>query len=51
LSGLFAVNYYLKFRRIMGGFRIRKYLRDNNRAYITLKENYDELINLVSSLK
>jgi len=51
LSGLFAVNYYLKFRRIIGGFRIRKYLKNNNKEYSTLKKNHDELINLVARLQ
>jgi hypothetical protein len=50
LSGLFAVNYSLEFRRIIGGFRIRKYLKNNNTEYITLKKDHDELLNLISSL-
>jgi len=50
LSGLFAVNYSLEFRRIIGGFRIRKYLKNDNKEYITLKTNHDELLNLVTSL-
>jgi len=51
LSGLFAVNYSLKFSRIIGGFRIRKYLKNNNTNYINLKANHDELLNLVEGLK
>ena len=51
LSGLFAVNYSLEFRRIIGGFRIRKYLKNNNTEYITLKKDHDELLNLIGSLK
>lgn len=49
LSGLFAVNYSLEFRRIIGGFRIRKYLKNNNTEYITLKKDHDELLNLIAS--
>jgi len=51
LSGLFAVNYSLEFRRIIGGFRIRKYLKNNNTEYIALKKDHDELLNLIGSLK
>jgi hypothetical protein len=51
LSGVFAVNYYLWFRRIIGGFRIRRYIRNKNPEYLKLKANNDELLNLVSSLK
>jgi 1-acyl-sn-glycerol-3-phosphate acyltransferase len=49
LSGLFVVNYSLEFRRIIGGFRIRKYLKNNNTEYITLKKDHDELLNLIAS--
>lgn len=51
LSGLFAVNYSLEFRRIIGGFRIRKYLKNNNTEYMALKKDHDELLNLIASLK
>jgi len=50
LSGLFAVNYGLYLKRIIGGFRIRKYLKKKNYDYHDLKANHDELINLVSKL-
>ena len=50
LSGLFAVNYGLYLKRIIGGFRIRKYLKNKNPDYLNLKANHDELINLVSKL-
>jgi 1-acyl-sn-glycerol-3-phosphate acyltransferase len=50
LSGLFAWNYYLIFRRIVGGFRIKNYIRNNNQEYMILKKNHDELLNLVASL-
>jgi 1-acyl-sn-glycerol-3-phosphate acyltransferase len=50
LTGLFAWYYYLEFRRITGGFRIKKYQWNNNREYALLKKNHDELIGLVSGL-
>ena len=51
LSGLFAWNYFLQFKRIRGGFRIRKYIKHNNPEYSLLKENHKELVNLISSLQ
>jgi 1-acyl-sn-glycerol-3-phosphate acyltransferase len=51
LSGLFAVNYGLYLKRITGGFRIRKYLKNKNSDYHTLKTNHDELLKLVGNLK
>jgi 1-acyl-sn-glycerol-3-phosphate acyltransferase len=50
LSGLFAWNYYLQFRRIIGGFRIRKMIKMKNSEYKTLSKNYNELVRLVSEL-
>jgi len=50
LTGVFAWNYSLLFRRIIGGFRIWKYKRNNNQDYLELKRNHDELLNLVASL-
>jgi len=51
LSGLFAWNYNLVLRRIIGGFRVRNYLRNKNKNYSTLRKNHEELISLVSELK
>ncbi|HBE40992.1 MAG TPA: hypothetical protein DDW27_07275 [Bacteroidales bacterium] len=51
LSGLFAVNYWHYFRRIIGGFRIRRYNSKNDSDYISLQANHDELLNLVMNLK
>lgn len=51
LSGLFAWNYFLQFRRIRGGFRVRKYIKYNNEEYYLLKKNHEELVNFVTSLK
>jgi hypothetical protein len=51
LTGLFAWNYYLLSRRISGGLRIRKYIRRKDVDYQLLKENYEELIILISKLQ
>lgn len=51
LSGLFAWNWNLLFRRIAGGFRVRNYIMTKNKDYFILRKNYDELISLVSDLK
>jgi len=50
-SGLFAWNYAILFRRIIGGFRIRDFIRNKNRDYLNLKKNHNELINLVATIK
>jgi 1-acyl-sn-glycerol-3-phosphate acyltransferase len=50
LSGLFAWNYYLQFRRISGGFKVRSYILNKDREFDLLRKNHDELINLVSEL-
>jgi 1-acyl-sn-glycerol-3-phosphate acyltransferase len=50
LSGLFAWNYYHFFRRIDGGFRIRKYMREKNPDYKTLKEKHSELLSMIQSI-
>jgi 1-acyl-sn-glycerol-3-phosphate acyltransferase len=50
LSGLFAWNYYLEFRRITGGFRIRKMIRNNDSAFEMLHRNHEELVNRITSL-
>ncbi len=50
LSGLFAWNYLLQFRRISGGFRIRSYIRNKNIEFNQLRLNHKELINLIEGL-
>jgi uncharacterized membrane protein (DUF485 family) len=50
LAGLFSWNYPFGFRRIIGGFRIRKYIKSNIMEYTELKRNYHELLNLVNTL-
>jgi hypothetical protein len=48
LSGLFAWNYYLQFRRITGGFRVRNYITNKNKEFILLKGEYNELTKLIA---
>ena len=50
LSGLFGWNYYLLYRRIMGGFRIRNYIISRDEKFELLKKQHQELFNLVSEL-
>ncbi len=50
LAGIFAWNYNILFRRIRGGFRVRKYIRMKNSGYAALKNDYDELSELVSGI-
>jgi 1-acyl-sn-glycerol-3-phosphate acyltransferase len=50
ISGLFAWNYHLLFRRIKGGLHIRSMLRNKDKDYILLKQNHDELVTLISKL-
>jgi 1-acyl-sn-glycerol-3-phosphate acyltransferase len=50
LSGLFAWNYYLQFRRIIGGFRIRNLIKQNINAFRLLRDNHTELVKLISEL-
>jgi hypothetical protein len=50
LSGLFAWNYYLFFRRIIGGFRVRVLMKNKDLDFDILKKNHTELINLVAGL-
>ena len=50
LSGLAAWNLYLLLMRVVGGFRIRSYIKSQNIEYAALRKNHDELINLVASL-
>jgi 1-acyl-sn-glycerol-3-phosphate acyltransferase len=50
LSGLFAWNYYLQFRRMAGGFRIRNLIKQNNKEFNLLSRNHTELVNLLTSL-
>jgi 1-acyl-sn-glycerol-3-phosphate acyltransferase len=51
VAGIFAWNYNIVFRRITGGFRLRRYIKNKNPEFLMLRKNYDELISLVSTLK
>jgi hypothetical protein len=50
LSGLFAWNYYLQFRRIKGGFRIRNLIKHNDNKFRLLRNNHAELVKLIGEL-
>ena len=50
-SGLFAWDYYLVYKRIMGGFRVRKLILNRDPRYETLKSSYRELQKLIEELK
>ena len=51
VAGIFAWNYNILFRRIIGGFRLRRYVKEKDPDYLLLRKNYDELISLVPVLK
>jgi 1-acyl-sn-glycerol-3-phosphate acyltransferase len=51
LAGLFAWDYYLVFKRIMGGFKARKLINGKDRSFENLRNNHRELLELVSELK
>jgi 1-acyl-sn-glycerol-3-phosphate acyltransferase len=50
LAGLFSWNYYLLFRRIIGGLRIRRMIRNKDEDFLLLKNNHNELTALISKL-
>lgn len=50
VAGIFAWNYNLLFRRIIGGFRLKHYIGNKDPDYLALRGNYTELITLVSGL-
>lgn len=51
LSGLFAWNYFILVKRILGGFRIRKLIKKKDKNFENLKRDYMKLRDLVSILK
>lgn len=51
VAGIFAWNYNILFRRITGGFRVRKYIREQNSEYLALRKNYNDLIATVLKLQ
>lgn len=50
LTGLFAWNYYLQFKRIVGGFKVRNLIKRNDSDFMLLRKNYSEITNLVAGL-
>lgn len=50
LTGLFAWNYYLLYRRITGEFRVRKLKVNKEPEFDTLIREHQELVNTVSGL-
>ena len=50
LSGLFAWDYYLVFKRIKGGFR-EEIFKNKNKEFEILRKNHGELVKLVSDLE
>jgi 1-acyl-sn-glycerol-3-phosphate acyltransferase len=50
VSGIFAWNYNLLAKRILGGFRLRKYMRMKNPDYLLLRKDYNELISLIAKM-
>ena len=50
LSGLFAWNYYLQFRRITGGYRIRNLIKQKDEEFNLLRRNHTELVNLIAGI-
>jgi 1-acyl-sn-glycerol-3-phosphate acyltransferase len=51
LSGLFAWDYYLVFKRIKGGFKARDLIFKNDKEFEILLVYHKELVKLVSELK
>jgi 1-acyl-sn-glycerol-3-phosphate acyltransferase len=50
LTGLFAWSYYLLYKRIRGGLRIRKYKSLRDQEFETLSNEYREVNNLITGL-
>lgn len=51
LTGLIAWNYYLLYRRTIGGFRIRKFISEKNGNFERLASAHRELLKLVDNLE
>lgn len=50
LAGIYAWNYNLLFKRIKGGFRVRKYLSKKDPEFAALKSDFDTLEGFVAVL-
>jgi|WetSurMetagenome_2_1015567.scaffolds.fasta_scaffold01103_2 1-acyl-sn-glycerol-3-phosphate acyltransferase len=51
VSGLLAWNYNILFRRVTGGFRVKHYKWTKDKRFVSLKRDFDNLIQMVASLK
>jgi 1-acyl-sn-glycerol-3-phosphate acyltransferase len=51
LSGLFAWDYYLIFKRIKGGFKARELISKNDSVFESLRNDHQELLKLVMEFK
>ena len=51
LSGLFAWDYSLLFKRIKGGFKLRKLILNGDEEFEILRNNHQEMVKLVAELK
>lgn len=51
LTGLFAWNYYLLYKRIVGGFRVKKYKSLKDKEFELLQSEYRNVNNLVAGLQ
>jgi ABC-type multidrug transport system fused ATPase/permease subunit len=51
ITGLFAWNYYLLYKRILGGYRIRKYKAEKVTDFDILGREHQELVNIISGLQ
>lgn len=51
LSGMFAWEYFLILKRILGGFRIRKLIKRRDERFENLRKDYNELKKLVYGMK
>ena len=50
MSGLFAWNYYLQLHRIIGGFRVRNLIKQKDKEFSLLRNNHNELVQLIAGL-
>jgi 1-acyl-sn-glycerol-3-phosphate acyltransferase len=50
LTGLFAWNYYLLYKRIKGGFRIRRFASAQDKEFGQLMADHTELVNLIDNI-
>jgi 1-acyl-sn-glycerol-3-phosphate acyltransferase len=51
ITGLAAWNYYLLYRRIRGGFRIRILFSSKNKLFETLDTDYKELMSIIAQIE